>query len=63
MLPVSVKDRIAEIVATASHDFEDAVGIRLELVDCQPWNYQAVRRGDTWTTAHKGPRLEAVAIV
>jgi len=45
------RDRIAEITATASHYYEDAVSIRLELVDCRFWDYKAARRGDTWKTA------------
>ncbi len=54
------KDRIAEIVATASRYFEDAVGIRLELVDCQPWSYKAVRRGDAWRTAEHLLTIESI---
>ena len=44
------KDRIAEIVATVSNRYEDAVSLRLELMDCQSWNYEAPRRGETMTT-------------
>ncbi len=54
------RDRIAEITATASHYFEDAVSIRLELVDCRPWNYRAAGRGDVGKTADKLLRIEAV---
>jgi hypothetical protein len=53
------KDRIAEITATASHYYEDAVAIRLELVDCRPWNYRAAMRGDVGKTADKLLRIES----
>jgi hypothetical protein len=39
------KDRIAEIVATASVCYEDAFSLRLKLVDCQPWHFEAARHG------------------
>lgn len=39
-------DRIAEIVATASNYFDDALGIRLKLVRCQPWKHEAAAQGD-----------------
>ena len=52
------KDRIAEIVATASHYFEDAVSLRLELVDSEPWDYRATIRGDVGKTAQKLLRVE-----
>jgi hypothetical protein len=35
------QDRIAEIVATASNYFDDAFAIRLRLVGCRPWDYEA----------------------
>jgi hypothetical protein len=53
------RDRIAEITATASHYYEDAVSIRLELVDCQPWNYRATPREDVGKTARKLLRVES----
>jgi hypothetical protein len=53
------KDRIAEIVATASHYYEDAVALRLELVDCQPWDYRAMARGDVRKTAERLLRVGA----
>ena len=45
------KDRIAEIVATVSNRYETAVSLRLELMDCQAWNYEAPSRGQMMTTA------------
>ncbi len=53
------RDRIAEITATASHYYEDAVAIRLELVDCRPWNYRAATREDVGKTADKLLRIES----
>lgn len=35
------QDRIAEIVATASNDFDDVFAIRLRLIECRPWEYEA----------------------
>lgn len=40
------KDRIAEIVATTSNYFEEAFSIRLKLVECRPWEHEAVAGGN-----------------
>jgi hypothetical protein len=40
------KQRIARITATASTCYEHEFSLRLKLVDCQPWQYEAARLGD-----------------
>jgi hypothetical protein len=40
------KQRIARITATASTYYEREFSLRLKLVDCQPWQYEATRLGD-----------------
>lgn len=40
------KDRIAEIVATASACYEDTFALRLKMVDCRPWQFEAARHGN-----------------
>lgn len=40
------QDRIAEIVATASNYFDDAFAIRLRLVECRLWDYEATALND-----------------
>jgi len=41
------QDRIAEIVAAASVEYEATFALRLKLIECRAWNYEAQVRGSS----------------